>query len=97
MRRTFRTVQSARARMIAALFGGFIAACAHSAQQDGAPGFPARPIRFIVPFTAGAGADITARTIAAKLSDILSDVRSLTDIIAGSGARGEPIAAGKAA
>jgi len=31
--------------------------------------YPSRPIRFIVPFVAGAGTDITARTIAAKMTD----------------------------
>ena len=33
--------------------------------------FPTRPIRFIVPFVAGAGTDITARTVAGKMSEIL--------------------------
>ena len=34
--------------------------------------YPARPIRFIVPFQPGAGSDITARTVAGKMSDLLS-------------------------
>lgn len=33
--------------------------------------FPTRPIRFIVPFQPGAGSDITARTIAGKMSEQL--------------------------
>ena len=34
---------------------------------DAADNYPARPVRFLVPYVAGAGTDITARTIAAKL------------------------------
>jgi tripartite-type tricarboxylate transporter receptor subunit TctC len=33
--------------------------------------FPARPIRFIVPFQPGAGSDITARTVANNMSELL--------------------------
>jgi len=40
------------------------------AQGDLAKDFPNRPVRFIVPFAAGAGTDTTARTLATKLSDI---------------------------
>src|SRR5258706_6360208 len=32
--------------------------------------FPANPVRFIVPFTAGAGIDTTARLIAGKLTEL---------------------------
>jgi tripartite-type tricarboxylate transporter receptor subunit TctC len=39
------------------------------AQAADADTYPNRPIRFIVPFVAGAGTDITARTIAAKLTE----------------------------
>ena len=34
-----------------------------------AQGFPAKPIRFIVPFPPGGGADVTARTIGQKMSE----------------------------
>ncbi|MGZ5149193.1 MAG: tripartite tricarboxylate transporter substrate binding protein [Burkholderiales bacterium] len=47
----------------------FSAAHVHAAQSDPAPGYPSKPIRFIVPFAPGAGTDMTARTIAQKLSD----------------------------
>jgi tripartite-type tricarboxylate transporter receptor subunit TctC len=36
---------------------------------DAADNYPNRPIRLLVPFVAGAGTDITARTIAAKLTE----------------------------
>lgn len=39
------------------------------AQAAGPSSFPNKPIRFIVPFVAGAGTDITARTVAHKLSE----------------------------
>ena len=50
---------------VAALF----APALHAAQADPAPGFPNKPIRFIVPFAPGAGTDTTARAIAQKLSE----------------------------
>jgi tripartite-type tricarboxylate transporter receptor subunit TctC len=43
------------------------AACAQGRSGD----FPTRPIRYIVPFVAGAGTDITARTVAQKLGERL--------------------------
>ena len=46
----------------------FIATSLHAAQNDPAANYPNKPIRFIVPFSPGAGTDMTARTIALKLS-----------------------------
>lgn len=40
------------------------------AQTDPAPGFPAKPIRWIVGFTPGASNDVIARTVAARLTEI---------------------------
>lgn len=40
-----------------------------AAQNDPAPGYPSKPVRFVTPFVAGAGTDTTARTLAAKLSE----------------------------
>lgn len=47
----------------------FFATSLHAAQNDPAANYPNKPIRFIVPFSPGAGTDTTARTIAQKLSD----------------------------
>jgi tripartite-type tricarboxylate transporter receptor subunit TctC len=41
----------------------------HAAQGDSAADYPTKPIRFIVPFSPGAGTDTTARTIGQKLGD----------------------------
>ena len=46
----------------------FAVASPGAAAQDG---FPAKPIKLIVPLAAGGGIDFTARTTAQKLSDVL--------------------------
>ena len=47
------------------------AAHAQNPSTRSGQGFPTRPIRFIVPFQPGAGSDITARTVAGKMSELL--------------------------
>ena len=57
------------ARKQASLLGCALLAAAgltHAAEADN---YPAKPIRLLVPFVAGAGTDITARTIAQKLTE----------------------------
>jgi tripartite-type tricarboxylate transporter receptor subunit TctC len=39
------------------------------AQPDAAPGYPNRPIRIVVPFSAGSGSDFLARQIAPKMTE----------------------------
>jgi tripartite-type tricarboxylate transporter receptor subunit TctC len=51
------------------LAGTLIAAVAHAAPADSAKNYPNKPVRLIVPFIPGAGTDLTARTIALKLSE----------------------------
>jgi len=53
-----------RASIVA--IGFFVCACSAVAQQ-----YPAKPIRFIVPFAAGGGNDLIGRTIAQKLNEAL--------------------------
>jgi tripartite-type tricarboxylate transporter receptor subunit TctC len=53
----------------AIIAAAFAAAPLHAAQPDPAAGYPNKPIRFIVPFSPGAGTDTTARTIAQKLGE----------------------------
>jgi tripartite-type tricarboxylate transporter receptor subunit TctC len=53
----------------AAVAAAGLATAAQAAQQDAVAAYPAKPIRFIVPFSPGAGTDITARTIAQKLTE----------------------------
>ena len=47
----------------------FLSTAAHGAQSDPASDYPIRPVRFICPFAPGAGTDLTARTIAQKLTE----------------------------
>jgi tripartite-type tricarboxylate transporter receptor subunit TctC len=54
------------ARAVAALLGGLLAVAAH------AQTFPAKPIRWIVPFPPGGPADVIARLLGPRLNDNLS-------------------------
>jgi tripartite-type tricarboxylate transporter receptor subunit TctC len=56
-------------RTIAAACIATFATAALAAQGDPAANYPTKPIRFIVPFSPGAGTDTTARTIAQKLGE----------------------------
>ena len=57
-------------RVVALCAGAGLALPLAAAQADAVKDYPNKPIRFIVPFTAGAGTDTTARTIAQKLSEM---------------------------
>ncbi len=53
-----------------ALLCGALCAQAVQAAQNEAANYPVKPIRFIAPFSPGAGTDTTARAIATKLSEM---------------------------
>ncbi|MEP7083752.1 MAG: tripartite tricarboxylate transporter substrate binding protein [Betaproteobacteria bacterium] len=59
-----------RAVLVAAVLSCSLSAFAQSAAKAD-PAYPSRPITLIVAFPAGAGADLTARTIAQKLTESL--------------------------
>ncbi len=46
----------------------------------GAQGYPARPIRIIVPYAAGGNTDITARTVGAKLTDAFDKILASAEL-----------------
>jgi tripartite-type tricarboxylate transporter receptor subunit TctC len=52
--------------MLRFILGGVLAALA---SVGAAQGYPAKPIRFIVPFPPGGGTDLVARTVAGKLTE----------------------------
>lgn len=54
--------------VLAGAWGG--ASVAHAAAVDTAPGYPAKPVRFIVPFPPGAGTDITVRLVTSALTEL---------------------------
>lgn len=62
----FRTYQH---YIAASLTAAFACSSLHAAQGDAAAGYPSKPVRFVVPFAAGAGTDTTARTLAQKMGD----------------------------
>ncbi len=53
------------------LLGLSFIVAATSAFAQSAPSYPIRPIRLLVPISAGGGADISSRAVAARLSDAL--------------------------
>jgi tripartite-type tricarboxylate transporter receptor subunit TctC len=61
-------MRSSRIAVIAAAFAAAALAATDAASQDPAPGWPARPIRIIVPFPAGGAADAVPRIIGERLS-----------------------------
>ncbi len=56
----------------AARIGAMLALACCAAASDAAD-YPERPIRLVVPFPAGGGADILARTVVPKVADILGE------------------------
>src|SRR5262245_34593556 len=81
-------------RFVAALLiGGF----AWPPAQAQPTQFPARPVRFVVPFTPGGGADLGARQIAARMSERLGQQFVIDNRGGGGGLIGMKITADAAA
>jgi tripartite-type tricarboxylate transporter receptor subunit TctC len=58
-----------------------------------AQAFPTKPLRFVVPFAAGGGSDLVARTVAAKLTETLSHPVIVDNRPGAAGALGAELAA----
>ena len=68
---------------VCAIAAGF--ATSAQAQVDPAPGYPAKPMRVIVGFTAGGGTDILARLVSQKLSESLGQAVVIENRVGASG------------
>ena len=75
MRHSFRTLSASVpliwAASIAALVVAAAAADTHAAQSPTVGGYPARPLRLIVPFPPGGGNDILARAVGQRLAEVV--------------------------
>jgi tripartite-type tricarboxylate transporter receptor subunit TctC len=75
------------ARLVLALLAGFCSAGTALAQSADAR-WPERPIRFIVPFTAGSSSDTVARLVAQKLGERLGQQLVVENRVGGGGSLG---------
>jgi tripartite-type tricarboxylate transporter receptor subunit TctC len=74
-------------RLVSAALAGLISAGAAQAQSPDAR-WPERPIRFIVPFTAGSSSDTVARLVAQKLGERLGQQLVVENRVGGGGSLG---------
>jgi tripartite-type tricarboxylate transporter receptor subunit TctC len=74
-------------RLVSAALAGLISAGAAQAQSADAR-WPERPIRFIVPFTAGSSSDTVARLVAQKLGERLGQQPVVENRVGGGGSLG---------
>jgi len=73
--------------------GACALACAALAMPAMAQGYPTKPIRFVIPYAAGGGTDLTARPIAVKLTERLGKAVLLDNRPGASGMIGADVVA----
>src|SRR4051812_36798322 len=79
----------AKAALAAALFVCACAVCELATAQT----FPAKPVRFVVPFATGGASDIVARVVGAKLGEIWGQTIVIDNRAGGSGMIGSELVA----
>src|SRR5215510_1221764 len=82
-----RSMNRVAVRLVLASLAGIISAGAAQAQSADAR-WPERPIRFIVPFTAGSSSDTVARLVAQKLGERLGQQLVVENRVGGGGSLG---------
>ena len=80
-----RTLPLSRRAAVAGGFAGLALAGSRAAAQERPANFPVRPIEMIVPYPAGGGVDITARTLAQEAGRILGHEFRVQNRVGGAG------------
>ena len=87
------TLRVTRCALMAALLAASAGAFAQAAATDAAAGWPNRPVRFVVPFTAGSATDAVARMVGERLGAQLGQTFVIENRVGAGGTIGMGVAA----